>query len=142
VAGYATFNSAYRRIRRLAASEELNAYIIREDDTAIGLATVVRDQHVVHPSEGEITGDDLDYWLKSLSSNGLHQAVVARLCEGQDGRPTFATVVSGNAQQRQKEQAFGLQMRPVGGPASLSTGGPDQFMVARGGAEAQIYQLA
>lgn len=77
VAGYSTFTDAYRRVRRLAVSEELDAYIIRKDDTAIGLATVIRDQHIVHPSEGRVEGDDLDYWLKSLSSNGLHRAVVA-----------------------------------------------------------------
>ncbi len=129
-------------VRRLAASETLQAYLIHSSSTAVaGLATIIRDQHVLHPHQGRIEGDDIDYWLAASQPLNIHSVVAEKLCEEQNGRPSFATVISGSFQAEARNHSFGEHMRKVGGPAKLGFEGEDHYEVARDGAVSQVYQL-
>lgn len=80
---YRDLPHAIRNVARLAATEGIDAYIIRgkKHRMARGLATVVADQTVIHPDPeiGVVKGDDLDYWLRSYESNDFHAAVARSL---------------------------------------------------------------
>jgi hypothetical protein len=140
---YERLGKAQRNIRRLAASQELSAYGIHAPSGAsIGLATVIKGQHVIHPHAGEIMGDDIDYWLGSAQTNDVHAAVVKRLCDRQGNRPTFATIVLNGTQATAKADSFGYYMNPVDGPTELIAAADDYYDVARKGEIVQVYQLA
>src|SRR4051812_22337704 len=61
---YSGLMQAFKSVVRIAMSKEVHAYIIRPGrylNAAIGVATVIPDQAVLHPDEGRIGGDDIDY---------------------------------------------------------------------------------
>ncbi len=145
VARYEELLKAHHNIRRLAGSKAIQAYIIHSPAAAnIGLATVIQDQDVVHPQEGRIEGDDIDYWLNvNTNSIHMHSDVAGRLCMLQAGRPTFSTVLKSGKHALGKGIGFSTHMNTVGEPAGLSTTIPgDPYGVTKEGALCQIYQLA
>ena len=78
---YANLFNAIGSVARIASSEDLQAYIIRDrrHRVAIGLATVIFDQSVVHPEIGIVRGNNLDYWLRPSSDHGFHKEVAEEL---------------------------------------------------------------
>lgn len=74
---YADDIVSMRSIARIALSKEVMAFIVRDDklDRAIGIATVIMNQAVVHPEIGEIQGNNLDYWIKESCEESIHNAV-------------------------------------------------------------------
>jgi hypothetical protein len=141
VSGYQSLSSSRQRIRKIGAVPEIQAYIIHGAKRAIGLATVIPDQKVVHPTEGAIEGDDLDYWLRGDSATRIHRAVLAELLAGQLHRPTFSTVATSDRQYIQKGLSMDRHMNAVGEPNLLRAAEEgDPFDVARSGAEVQVYQ--
>lgn len=137
-ARYENESKAVRSITRITRHRnQIEAHIVRRDRVAIGLATIIFDQQLVHPAEGSFQGDDLDYWLQRGEDIFTHRDVARRLLAADHNRPAMATIVQGHP-----NPARGLErvMQPVGEVASLSTGErPDPYEIARQGAAAQLY---
>jgi len=126
-----------RTIRRHG---EMTAHIVRRDRVAIGLATVIFNQTIVHPTEGTFEGNDLDYWLKKGTDIFTHKQVVERLVAANHDLPALATVIASHP-----NPALGFEkvMETVGEPALLrAAGGADKYDVARQGQLAQLYVVA
>jgi hypothetical protein len=130
-----------RNIQRIAQHRfnedtPLEANIIRRGSVAIGIATIIHNQQILHPEEGLFKGDDIDYWLQWDEDESVHFAVAESLLKTNAGRTALATIVQGHP-----NPASGFMMMPaVGEPANLSTGDQeDVFDVAREGQIAQLY---
>lgn len=161
-------------IGRLAWSAwggEFNPYIVRENKVAKGLATIILNQQVMHPSFGSVEGSDLDYWLVKDASEKLHlDTVMVLILEGhrltinwqQHGRrpkipprlvhPSMLGSKKPNAHQlfatvpiSHPNPPIGFSnweaMEKVGGPAKLIPFGADKYDVARSGVLSQLYAL-
>ncbi|MDB5164776.1 MAG: hypothetical protein JWL89_402 [Candidatus Saccharibacteria bacterium] len=151
-----------KNINRLAKSNEVQAFIVRKSIVAIGLATIVFDRTVIHPSLGSVEGDSLDYWLRRGMDEATHRVVAEKLIaasqqinEEQRGpdnglsseaaprrimHSMFAAVVQDVPN---PSVGFAYHMDPMGEPASLKTELPsDRFDIAKGGALAQLYGLS
>ena len=145
---YSEYPDAIKNVARLASSDVLNAYIIRLDRVARGLATIIFDQTVIHPRRGEVSGNDLDYWIAPPASNELHKDIAtAVLLENTQlehrRRHGCPHSVIGEIKTGQANPPEGLAdiMFPVGDPAVLATpSGDDPFGVTKGGAQVQLYQ--
>jgi hypothetical protein len=132
-----------RNIMRIAGHRHdpevpAEANIIRRDRAAIGIATIIRNQQIVHPDEGLFTGNDVDYWLR-LGERGTTHTAAAQAVLAQAGQAAIATVIEGHP-----NPAIGFsrieRMRQVGVPAQLSTGDrKDVFDIARQGLVSQLY---
>lgn len=59
---YSSIRSAVHTIVRIAGYRQgVKARIIRQNRAAIGIATIIPNQHIVHPVGGRFEGSDLDY---------------------------------------------------------------------------------
>ncbi|HVV26129.1 MAG TPA: hypothetical protein VHC21_03825 [Candidatus Saccharimonadales bacterium] len=138
---YQSVITGAENIRRIALFRQapdvpVEANIVRRGAAAIGLATIIRNQLIVHPEEGEFRGADVDYWLRRCETPATHRQVAQQLL-AQAGGTALATIVGQHPQ-----PAIGLAelMEPVGEPAQLTTGERhDSFEVARPGEIAQLY---
>jgi hypothetical protein len=141
VARYESMLEGAENIQRIAEHRRtletpVEASIVRQGNTAIGIATIIHNQQVVHPEEGLFTGHDADYWLRRGESPETHEAV-ARTLLSRTGQTVLTAVI-----QEHPNPPAGLQqlMHAVGEPAQLSTGAQeDTYGVARPGQTAQLY---
>lgn len=168
-ARYRDFWHAVKNVARLASNEGMQAYIIKKQRAAKGLATIIFDQVVIHPDEGEVTGYDLDYWLPPFTSESDHMATALLLrsaCEdlhrqrqlASQGPLTpsetqiplppvpvppatyMATIRAGDIN---PATGLSIMMHEVGQPAVLSVPtGNDPFGVTKGGAVLQLYSYS
>jgi hypothetical protein len=81
---YNALIKSIRTVAKIALSDSVDAFIIRErkHTVAIGLASIIFDQSVVHPEEGIVRGNNLDYWVTRLSStNQISKSVAEELVD-------------------------------------------------------------
>jgi hypothetical protein len=138
---YQSIPRSAENIRRIARHRRapdvpVEAAVVRRGEIALGLATIIRNQSIVHPDEGTFDGADIDYWLRRGEAAETHQEVARQLL-AQAGRCALATIIENHP-----NPAVGLPalMDPVGEPAQLTTGERyDTFEVARPGQVAQLY---
>lgn len=141
-------------VGRIAASEALHAFIIRWErlDIAHGIATIIFNQTIIHPSLGRITGHDMDYWLgeEADSDPKAHRDVASRLImtasnefvndPGQRALldlPLFAAL---RPQQPRFPVGLAKIMEPIGEPSVIQTDPPeDKYGITKGGAPLQLY---
>jgi hypothetical protein len=156
---------AAKNVARIAHSEGMRAFIIKEEKVARGIATIIFEQTVIHPTEGEFTGNDLDYWLASDATTDMHNNVAFKLMienghidnarrggylptdpfGGRDlsvklagPHPIMGTIVDN---QQHPPIGLGYVMSPVGDPAVLRTpDGTDPYGLTKDGAEVQLYE--
>jgi hypothetical protein len=79
---YSTLGKAIMTVFMRASRKDVQSYIGREGkySAAIALATIIFDQTVIHPEEGEVTGNNLDFFLAGLSStNSLNRQLAEEL---------------------------------------------------------------
>lgn len=159
---YEDVRKAVKNVARLAISEGINAYIIRKDKVAKGLATIIFDQTVLHPIAGRVDGNDLDYWLAKDADEELHNQTAACLLEENDrvsgrhhmytsydpvmgNRPDVQRIIPVMAAVKvgQPYPPIGLteSLSAVGEPSPLKTpDGGDPFGVTKGGTVLQLYR--
>jgi hypothetical protein len=79
LARYESVRKARKNILRLATTPSFEAYMVKTSNTnvAIGLATIIFGQSIIHPNPevGKFDGHDLDYWLGDLQSTDVHREV-------------------------------------------------------------------
>jgi len=138
---YQSVVTGAENIRRIALYRQapdvpVEASLVRRGETAIGLATIIRNQLLVHPETGEFSGDDVDYWLRRGETPETHREVARQLLV-QAGGAALATIIEGHPN---PPTGLSTLLEPVGEPARLTTGDRhDTFEVARLGEIAQLY---
>lgn len=128
---------------------------------------MVHDRTIIHPEEGEIHGDDIDYWLESEAGDTVHmsvaQDVLAEVASvWNDARdksapedssmpgseyPYFFTVPAGESRPLNRGLFYPFEVdiafrepRKIGGAAVLRTTDPgDPYGLTRGGAMLELY---
>jgi len=160
---YGSFPKAVKNVARIIRNKELDAYVIRDRQTrtARGIATIIFDQKVAHPTNDALIGNDLDYWMGSEATVGDHlnaakalirlSAKATLLSRGinpeeplddadlQIKNQAFATTISGQDYNR----GFHQFMEAVGKPAELSANPVgDPYDVARSGHVVQLYSYS
>jgi hypothetical protein len=121
---------------RRKPEQAVEASVIRRGRTAIGVATIIHDQQIVHPEAGTFTGQDVDYWLRWREGLDAHEEVARELLSHAT-QPAMVAIIEGHPNPPQGLQRF---MNPVGELAILTTGDrEDTFGVARDGLASQLY---
>ncbi|HVV67314.1 MAG TPA: hypothetical protein VHB72_04610 [Candidatus Saccharimonadales bacterium] len=114
----------------------VEASIIRRGNIAIGIATVIHGQQIVHPEKGVFTGNDVDYWLRLREGLEAHEEVARELLS-RAGQTAMVAIVGGHPNSPQGLERF---MTPVGEPGQLAAGDTeDVYDVARAGRVSQLY---
>ena len=166
VKAYSTPRKARKSVNHRAKSRELEAYIVKRDNAAVGLATIISNQRVIHPTEGLYEGYDLDYWLSLNQRPQTHKTTANLLISHFIGRHNLAmrsrrqiinlTLPGLEAKNiwnyeaiasvliDHPNPAIGFEesssMLAVGEPAVLTTDIPgDPYGMARDGKLAQLY---
>jgi hypothetical protein len=159
------FKSA-KSVGRIAASQEVHAFIVRKSHNhlAIGQATIIADQKLIHPRQGLFEGYDLDYWIKPSEAKAYHGFVASSLIGHAvswhnkrfskneydqpeklreiNTRPKFNAIATIIDNHPNPAIGFELVMARIGEPASLTPGTPnDPYQVARGGKTSQLYSF-
>lgn len=139
VARYSNYMRGVRKVMDIASrQDQIEAFLIRGQRTSLGIATILPEQHIVHPTEGAFDGSDLDYWLVDGAHPELHRHVARQLWVLNGMEPGFAAIREVHPQ---PPVGFETYMKPIGDTAvSLSTGDqPDPFGIAWDGAPARLY---
>jgi hypothetical protein len=109
---YSDNRRAIRNVSRIALNSEIMAFIVREKKyhLAIGVATVILNQTVVHPELGIVQGNNLDYWIKESCDEKVHNSVGIELeYVGGSPQPAFHSSQPGSAVGYYK----GKMLRPI-----------------------------
>jgi hypothetical protein len=142
-AGYSDWQTATKRIVRIAAAENLNAYAIRKDKAVAGIATVIRNQTVrVQAAAGpvDMAGFDFDYWTdESGFTDRDHDRIVGGMIVAENviaGEPIFAALKPDEI-----DRASGLTKRlhEYGRPGPIEAPHGDRYGVTKDGADLQFY---
>jgi hypothetical protein len=172
---YRDYRHSLKNVVRIAfkdtvQKEPVKAFVIRDkqEKAALGVATVIRNQTVVHPEEGRFTGYDMDYWLWQDADEDTHLQTGASIIQAakqiavkHDGEPTntnplttegrvasevdigliVTTPTDGEAYNRGLHEAGkAVGLAAIGLPAQLTPGGEaDRSDVVRIGQEVQLY---
>jgi hypothetical protein len=166
VKAYNSRRRARRTVVHRTRSSELEAYIVKRDDVAIGIATVIAGQRVIHPTKGLYEGYDLDYWLMRGQRTEAHRTITSLLIGQFVGNHNASMALRRRALERtgpifsaeniwkykaiasvlvnHPNPAIGFEEVPsmvaVGEPAVLTTDIPDDpYGMSRDGKLAQLY---
>jgi len=147
VARYSDRSSALKSIRRV--SPGIDRYIVRRaiGELAYGIATVMRDQTINHPDQGEITATDIDYWLgrDGRFDKVLHSSAVRDLlCMAVDLKPEArSSLIMATAREDQPQfEAFANFMAKAGSPSRITVPGEsDPHTMAKNGAVLQVFTV-
>jgi hypothetical protein len=153
------FWQAVPAVVRRVLNPELHAYIIRKEAAAIGLATIISRQRVIHPTMGLYEGYALDYFAADGEDRVTHRNIVTGLIKraenihyrplntyypvmlkGANKFPEFRAMAS--VVEYHPNPAIGFAENPymvsVGEPACLST----DMTEDRYGMPAQLYVVS
>ena len=151
---YRDTTHAIANVRRIATAEGMQAFIIKEHRVALGVATLIFDQTIVHPDAGEVAGTDLGYWVAEDVDDVLHRRIARELMQKNEyvmdmrneGVPvehheyTLVTAVPTMLEPEHRPRGLEATMQPVGEPASLEVpSGTDTYGVTFDGLESQLY---
>lgn len=130
--------SSAERIKYLVRQgDKMQASIIRRGRAAVGVATLIAGQELIHPARGIYSGTSIDYWLQRSEDAFTHNLVAKKLIDACSEDIAMATVIQGHPS---PPVGFKRWMAKVGEPALLTSGvEPDRFDVARTGRVVQLY---
>lgn len=147
-AGYGNYLGAVKRISRIGQSEDLHGYLIRKDQAAIGIATLIKDRRIeVATKKGvqQLTGFDMDYWLDLEANVSLSVAyegpMIVNALMKAEGISKPGTVIFAALQPEELRRAPGIAevLVTVGGVAPITVPEPDPYDIAKGGVDLQVY---
>lgn len=148
---YCDWPHATKNVARVAINGGMEAYILREkqNDLAIGIATIVFNQTVICPDKRTFHGHDIDYWLsEGMSQNDHVDAAFALIRKArwpnvsQRGAGKGLPDLIATMQLDVPNPSIGLDkaMKAVGEPVALAmSGGEDPYGISREGARVQLY---
>jgi hypothetical protein len=163
VTRYRSIPTSIKNVARAAMSEQVRAFVIRSDrhlGQALGVATLISNQTIIHPDETPITGIDTDYWIGAEESTKTHHAVAKQLVlasaklalklnGGVKRKATpainsmFVAVPTGPDLEVAQTYNLGLQhlFEAVGRPAVLTVpGDEDPHGITKDGAVVQLFR--
>lgn len=148
-AEYGNAESVYEKLIVSAADFEYARYVVRHQKLILGMATIAFDQTLRHPTQGNIEGNVIDYWLHEELSYASHtQTAFALLAEQEDEHPRRSRLPVARAlgviSVNQTHPPLGISkiMSPIGESAVLTT--PDEsdpYNLTKHGELTQLYAV-
>ncbi len=139
---YVDRRQASKSVERMARSDDLEVCVVRIGRIARGLGTIIFDQWVEHPDEGDIHGHDLDYWVIPGLSMKVHRNVAAAIIgEAARIKPNSNLIATVELNSPNSSTGFLHHMNLVGISAELRPIGKDVFDIAKIGRSVQLLQL-
>ncbi len=96
VTRYRDLPRSIKSVARVASSEAVKAFVVRDGKVAVGVATLILGQTLLHPSNGAFFGTDLDYWLVRDANDETHEQTGRALIEA-SSRESFKQHVNPDA---------------------------------------------
>ena len=150
---YRDIPHAIANVRRITTAEGMQAFIIKEHRVALGIATLIFDQTIIHPEACEVQGTDVGYWVAEDVDDALHRRIARDLMLKNEyvmdmreenvavEQHQYSLVAAIPTALNTDHRPRGLEatMQPFGEPGSLQVpDGVDTFGVTFGGQEAQL----
>lgn len=116
---YASDSASLASLRRLDQANTLNGGLLRSDDTAIGVGTIVSDLVITHPDKKRqfLRGDQIDLWTIDGVSQKDHEMLVQVLLGQCTARRKLAIL---SHEEAQRARGIPALMHAVGFPGPVS----------------------
>jgi len=126
-------------IVELGADSAAGYYIVRDETAVMGLATVLYDRSILHPSVSIFEGNQIDYWLPEGSGIAAHEDTVAAIVDELAGEGVVLLASSARAHPN-PQLGFAHHMQTVGEPVALLYAANEGcYSRLSGEPEAQLY---
>ncbi len=149
--GYRDFKTAVKRIGRIAASKELNAYAVKTGAAVVGVATAIRNQTVDVPARHgtvdndrlDFTGTDIDYWLDNQGVDAVgdwgHAEMVRRLISEEGISPADRVFAALKPEEESRAPGMQMVLKKFYDPTSIDAPYGDPYNITKSGAVLQLY---